>query len=334
VVPIAAKYVRISSVGIVGFLSFVVLRQSLQAIGRVGPIVLTIVLANLVNAGLNWVLIYGHLGLPPLGPVGSAWATVASRLLMGLGLVLLAWRDLSPHLESLRPEVLQLVPLWRMLRLGAPIGVQYTLEYGVFGIVGILMGGMGTDVMGAHQVTINLASITFMVPLGLSAAAAVLVGHAVGKGDRHEARRAAGAALTAGIAFMSLSAAALIAVPGLFARVYTNVESVLEIAMVLIPIAGVFQVFDAMQVVSIGILRGLGDTRTPMIINVLGFWMLGLPVGLYLGFRTPLGPAGFWWGLCVGLSVVGTFLLVRTQRRLQAEVQRVLVDGPQPQGMA
>ncbi|HUL70401.1 MAG TPA: MATE family efflux transporter [Gemmatimonadales bacterium] len=331
VVPLASEYARISSLGVVGFLAFVVLRQTLQALGRMRPIVAVIVIANLVNAGLNWILIYGHLGSPAFGTNGSAMATVVSRWVLALGLLGLAWRELEPRLVPVRTGILDWAPLKRLLALGAPIGVQYQLEYGVFGVVGMLMGIFGTEPMAAHQVALNLSSITFMVPMGVSAAAAVAVGHAIGRGDMDGARRAAGAALACGVGFMLLAGATLGLLPGPLARVYTGVPGVVTLAMQLIPIAAVFQVFDGIQVVSIGILRGLGDTRTPMLLNILGFWLLGLPTSLALGERFGFGPRGLWWGLVVGLIVVGTTLLLRVRHHLSREVRRITIEEAQLQ---
>jgi MATE family multidrug resistance protein len=230
------------------------------------------------------------------------------------------------HLHPFLPETLALRPLARMALLGGPIGVQWQLEYGVFAVVALMMGWLGTAAMAGHQIAINLASLTFMVPLGVSAAAAVLVGQAVGRGDAGEARGAARAALWCGVGFMAVSAVVLLAIPEALARMYTRDAGVLAVAGVLIPIAGVFQVFDGTQVVGSGILRGIGDTRAPMVVNLLGFWLIGLPVSLWLGFRTPLGPAGLWWGLVAGLAAVAVFLLLRIRTRMRRELARVVID--------
>jgi MATE family multidrug resistance protein len=326
VVPQAAAFARATVPGTLPFFVFVVLRQSLQSMERTRPIVLSILAANVVNAALNWVLIYGHLGSPPLGPVGSAWASTISRWLMAGALLALAWPELRPTLVPMRREALLARPLARMIRLGAPIGVQHTLEVGAFGTTALLMGLIGTVEMAGHEVAINLASMTFMVPLGVGSAGAVLVGQAIGRGDALGVRRAAGAAYACGIGFMCASALLFLVAPGWLARLYTEDRGVLAIAASLIPIAGVFQVFDGTQVVSSGILRGAGDTRAPMIVNVLGFWMIGLPVSVYLGFYAGTGPAGLWWGFVAGLAAVGAFLVLRVRVRLARTLRRVVID--------
>jgi MATE family multidrug resistance protein len=326
VVDLAAAYAAISIAGIIPFYYFTALRQSLQARKHVRSIVATMAVANIANIGLNYVWIFGKLGFPAMGVAGAAWATAVSRWLMLVLLLLGAWRLLKPHIVPLRVEIWEWAPLRRMIAIGAPIGAQMQLEYGVFAVVGIMMGWLGTYELAGHQVALNLASLTFMVPMGVSAAAAVLVGQAVGRGDAAEARRAAAAALTCGVGFMAVSAAVMLAIPGVLARAYTTDPMVAAIAATLIPIAGVFQVFDGTQVVAIGILRGVADTRTPMLVNILGYWLVGLPVSAALGFWLHLGPPGLWWGLTVGLMLVAVVLVWRVRRRLAGGVSRVQIE--------
>lgn len=328
VVPLAAEYARISIPGSLGLFAFTVLRQSLQAMHRVRPILITTVVANLLNILINWLLIYGHGGFPAMGAIGSAWSTMISRLFMALMLLVLAWPVLRGYVAPFRPAALEAGPLARLFLLGAPIGAQHQLEYGVFALVGLLMGVLGTTQVAAHQVALNLASLTFMVPLGLSAAAAVVVGHAVGRGDRQAATEASRAALYVSVGFMGITATTFLLFPALLAHAYTDAPEVLRIAVVLIPLAGVFQVFDGIQVTSIGLLRGLGDTRTPMITGILGFWLLGLPVSLFLCFKLGLGPAGLWWGLVLGLVAVAFFLVMRLRAKLEQPLRRVSVEMP------
>ncbi len=326
VVPLAATYARLVIPGVLPFLVYAVLRQTLQAMGRLRAIVITIVAANLLNVFLNWILVYGHLGVPPLGVAGSSIATTGSRWVMALVLLGLSWPALRHHLLPIRPEVLRLAPLGRMLRLGAPIGAQFELEYGAFGLTGVMMGRLGTNQMAGHQVALNLASLTYMVPLGVSAAVAVLVGQAVGRGDPLGARRSARTALMVGATFMLITATLFLTIPRSLAGLYTNADAVLVMAAALLPLAGIFQVFDGIQVVAGGVLRGLGDTRSPMIINVIGFWIVGIPSGLFLCFQAGMGARGLWWGLVFGLAAVAVILLGRVRHRLQARMGRVIID--------
>ena len=318
----AGTYVRVSILGVLPFLAFIVVRQSLQALGAVHAMVGVIVIANLVNAALNWVFVYGHMGSPALGAVGSAWATCVSRWLMALLLLLLGWRRLRGALMPWRPDSMARAPLLRMFALGLPIGLQQLMEMGAFSAIGVLMGVLGAREMAAHQIAINLASLTFMVPLGVGAAAAVRVGHAAGAGESERARESTRAALVCGVGFMALTGVFLLAAPRTIASWYTHEESVAALAGTLIPIAGVFQVFDGIQAVCAGVLRGLGDTRAPLAINLAGFWLAGLPVSVVLGFYTPLRAAGLWWGFVAALGAVAILLALRVRHRLAYPIVR------------
>ena len=324
-VAVAGPYVRVQWPSMVAFFFTIAFRQTLQALGHMRPVVITMVLANLVNAVLAWALVFGELGAPRLGTIGSGLATSIARWFMMLLLLALAWKDLAPRLRE-RVDALRWGPIGRMLMLGLPIGIQYELEYGVFGTVSLLMGHMGPVAAGAHQIAINIASLTFMVPLGVSSATSVLVGRAVGAGDAKAARRASLAGVFAGVAFMLTSACVLTLVPGVLAHAYTSDAAVVALAVTLIPIAAVFQVFDGVQVVSIGILRGLGDTRTPLVVNLIGYWGFALPLSLFLCYRMGLGPRGLWWGFVGGLGVVALILVVRAERRLGGNLKRLHVD--------
>lgn len=326
IIPLASAYSWIQIPGLLPYYAFVVLRQSLQAMQRTRPIVVTIVVVNLFNLVADIALVFGVGPVPEMGPIGSAWATTASRGLLFLVLLALAHRELKPVLGRLDRGAFALGALWRTARLGIPVGVQLELEIVAFSVIALVMGGLGTVQMAAHQVAINLASLTFMVPLGIGAAAAVRVGHAIGAGDGSGARRAGSAALLLGGGFMSLTAVAFIAVPGAFAAAYTSSEEVALLAALLIPVAGLFQVFDGLQVTAAGVLRGAGDTRAPMVVNLLGFWLFGLPASLVLAFPLGLGPQGLWLGLVVGLGAVAAFLLVRVARRFARPLVRVVVE--------
>jgi MATE family multidrug resistance protein len=327
VVAIASDYCTVSIPGLLPFFTFQVLKQTLQAMNRVREVVVTMVIANVVNALLNLVLIFGvdALGIPAMGAVGSAASTAIARWVMFLLLLRLAWPSLVPYLRPVRDAALARRPLLAMAAMGAPIGTQFMLEAGAFNAIAILMGWLGTTALAGHEIALNIASLTFMVPMGMGAAAATLVGQAIGAGDAARARRAASASLACGVGFMVLSAAVLLSVPHLLARAFTTEVGAAAMAATLIPLAGIFQVFDGTQVVSAGVLRGIGDTQAPVAVNLLGFWLLGVPTSLWLGFGRGMGAPGLWWGLVVGLAAVAAFLLVRVRVRFGREVRRVVV---------
>lgn len=249
---------------------------------------------------------------------------------MMLALLGIGWSLLRSSVRPLRKDALALAPLLRLVRVGAPIGVQQWLEFGVFGATGLLMGLVGTIAVASHQVALNMAALTFMVPLGVAQATAVLVGHAVGRGDSPGARRAAGAGLLVGAGFMVMTALLFLTLPGPLARIYSADAPVVALAALLIPIAGVFQVFDGIQVVAAGALRGVADTRVPMILTLVGFWVVGLPVSIALCFGLDRGPQGLWWGLALGIGAVSLLLLGRSRRRLGGDLRRVVIDQEDP----
>jgi MATE family multidrug resistance protein len=326
VVPRAQAFVHLSAPSMAATMLFVTLRQSLQAMKRTRGVVLAIVVANIVNLLLHEWLVSGRHVAPGWGANGSALAIAASRFTMLAALLAFAWHELAPVLRPWRRHVGEPRALLRTLRIGLPIGVQNSIEYITFALISVFAGWFGAHAIGGHQVAINLASLMYMVPLGVGSAASVLVGRAIGERDLSHARRVAASAILCGASFMALSACALLAWAAAFARAMTSVADVIAVATALIPIAGLFQVFDGVQVVSAGALRGAGDTRAPVVANVLGFWLIGIPVSLLLGFRAGLGVTGLWWGFVAGLAAVAVFLVMRVRRLLSRPVERVWVD--------
>jgi MATE family multidrug resistance protein len=242
---------------------------------------------------------------------------------MALGVAALGWPALAPSWRRHTPGVWTLKPYLRLLSLGAPIGVQIGLEMWVFTTAAMIIGSMGTVQMSAHQVAITLASTSFMVPLGIGAAAATRVGNAIGRGDPLGAQRAAGMAVALGALVMTVSAVAFWTVPQLLARIFTNQAETAAVAAQLLPIAAFFQIFDGVQAVGCGVLRGVADTRIAAVINFVGYWILGLPVGIWLGFSLGWGPRGVWWGLTLGLAVVAVLVVARIVWRFRTGIERV-----------
>ncbi|HEX4966185.1 MAG TPA: MATE family efflux transporter [Thermoanaerobaculia bacterium] len=323
VVPAAAAYAHAILWGSLPYLLFVVLRQTLQAMSVVRPAMVAIVLGNLANALGNYVLIFGHFGSPALGVPGSAYSTSIARWVMFLYLLAASRRTLAPFWRGFTREAVALRGHLLMLRLGVPIGLHNSVELLVFSTVALLMGRMGVRELAGHQIAINLASLSFMVPLGISGAAATRVGNAIGRGDMPGVRRAAAATLLLGGGVMIVFAALYAAFPEPLARLYTPDPAVIAMAAALLPIAAVFQVFDGVQVVAAGVLRGSADTTFPAGIALVGFWVVGLPAGWALAFPGGLGPRGLWWGLTIGLLVVMGLFLARIGYRFRGAVGRV-----------
>ena len=308
----AQSYMAILGLGALPLLLYATFRRYLQGIHTVRPVMVALVTANLVNAFGNWVLIWGRFGLPALGINGSAWATVGARVYMaaflGVAIVRVHRRRGEAHMRV--PFAFDAARVRRLLALGLPAAAQLTLEVGVFAAVSALAGTLDPVSLGAHQIALNIAALAFMVPLGLSSAAAVRVGHAVGAGDRHRAVHAGWTAFAVGAAITGLVGISFIVAPLPMLRAFTGDPQLLSTGVGLLSIAAAFQLFDGTQAVATGVLRGIGDTRTPMVMNVIGHWVLGLPVGWALCFRAGWGVAGLWVGLSIGLIFVAVVLTV------------------------
>ncbi|HED66815.1 MAG TPA: MATE family efflux transporter [Planctomycetes bacterium] len=329
VVEVAAPFTHVLLVGFPPFLAFIAFRQVLQAMHLLRPLLFCVFFTNLLNVGLDWMLIGGHLGAPAMGALGSAWATVASRWMMVLLLPLVAGEDLMRVLRIPVRGIFDSRALGRMLRLGLPIGVQWFGEIGAFASVAVMMGNLGEVDLAGHQVAMTLASTSFMVPLGISMAASIRVGNAIGRGDPVGARASARVGLLAGVGVMLCFGALFLLVPGILARLLTDLPAVLAVAATLVPLAGLFQVFDGTQVVAVGILRGIGDTRVPMLLHLVGFWGLAIPLGWWLAFvrPDPLGATGLWYGLIAGLALVAVCQFARLRILLMRDLQRIVIDS-------
>jgi MATE family multidrug resistance protein len=301
-------------------LLYFALRRYLQAMNRVTPIMFALVTANLVNVAGNWILVYGHFGAPAMGAEGSGWATCISRIYMVLVLVIYLLYDAARRRTGLfdAPLALDFKRIGELVRLGLPAAMQISLEVGVFAAATALIATLDTLSLAAHQIAINVASFTYMVPLGISSAAAVRVGQALGRGDVHAAGRAGWTAMGLGAAFMAGAGVVLVTVPQYVARVFTTDRAVIRTAVSLLAVAAAFQLFDGLQTVATGALRGTGDTRTPMLCHMLLYWLLGLPLGYVLCFVLGWGAVGLWVGLCLALILIGSVLLAVWTRKVHA----------------
>jgi MATE family multidrug resistance protein len=287
-------------------------RRYLQAIGLVRPVMVTLLVANVFNAVANWALIYGHLGFPALGTDGAAWATFVARVVMAVVPIgAIVWHDVRHHAGT---------PVWRvrkrpiaadlttLLRLGVPAMLQMVFEVGGFAVASSMAASQKPAAIAAHQVSLELAGLAFMVPLGIASAAAVRVGHAVGRRDGPGAEHAGWAAILMGTAAMTTTALAFLVLPRLLIGLFTRDPDVIATGVWLLAVGAVFAVFDGVQVIATGALRGLGETRRPMLWNLVAYWGLGLPIGWSLAFVAGWGVVGIWIGLSTSLIVVGTAL--------------------------
>jgi len=317
VLAMAAPYVRTVTVSFLPLLLYAAFRRYLQAMNIVRPITVALVSANLVNAAVNWVLIYGHLGFPALGTTGAAWATVLSRVYMA-GMLVVAIAVSSPARRMALAGMSRRVEwpaIRKLIALGGPSGLQIVLEVGVFAAASALAGRLAPAALAAHQIALNLWSFVFMVPLGLNAAGAVRVGQAVGRRDPEGVRRAGWTALALGAVFTTTCAIVFLAAAHPLVAAFSKDADVLATGASLLAIAGLCLIFDGTQGISTGILRGLGETRIPMLTNLAGHWLVGLPLGYTACFVLGWGVRGLWTGLASGLVIVGIVLLATWCRR-------------------
>jgi multidrug resistance protein, MATE family len=309
-------YTNALTVGLFPLLLYFAVRRCLQAMNMVRPVALALVTANIVNAVANWVLIYGKWGFRPMGTVGSGWSTAIARVYMAAVLIgYLFWYDRKHRTDLLKTPVdIDLGRIKQLIALGMPAALQFTLESGVFAAVTALIARLGAVPLATHQIALNTVAFTYMVPLGISSAAAVRVGQALGRRDARAASAAGGTAIFIGAAFMTFASVLLLVFPRWIARIYTIDETVIRKATALLAAGAAFQLFDGIQSVATGALRGAGDTRTPMLCHFTAYWLIGLPLGAWLCFRRNWGALGLWIGLSLALILIGIVLLMVWRR--------------------
>jgi MATE family multidrug resistance protein len=327
---LTAPYVGVVSWGLLPLLLYAAFRRYLQGMSLVRPVSIALVSANLVNIAANWVLIYGHFGMSAMGVRGAAWATNLSRAYMAAVLLgaILAHDGRTGRRLRRGVTAVSWSRVRRLVTLGLPAALQVTLEIGVFAAATALAGRLDPVALASHQIALNVAAFVFMVPLGFASAAAVLVGQHVGRRDVLGAGRAGWTALVAIAGFMLVVAAVFLLAPRPLLIAFTRDAGVIAVGTRLLAVAAVFQLFDGLQVVGTGVLRGIGDTRTPMMWNLAGHWFGGLPIGYYLCFSVGLGVVGLWVGLSVGLTTVGVVLVGVWRRRARAMIAGQAVSGP------
>jgi MATE family multidrug resistance protein len=309
---LATSFVHAQIPSIPFFLGSTALSRYLQNREHVRQTVVVMAVANLVNALAAWALIYGHFGAPQLGVTGAGIATAATR--MASALTLVAWtRAFRLHEGAWAPFGAHAFA-WRnqreILALGIPIAFQTCTEMWAFGFANYIAGPLGASQLAAHQIAMQFASITFMIPLGISQAVTIRAGNLIGAGDLGAATRAGWLGIAGSAAFMALAAATFILGRDVLPHAFTRDAAVIAACAAILPIAGAFEIFDGTQAAACGMLRGMGRPMPATLANIAGYWVIALPVGGYLALRTPLGLRGLWIGLLLGLIVVAVALVL------------------------
>ena len=313
VVEQASSYTKIIALSIMPAMLFHTYKQFIEGFSMMKPAMIIAIVANIVNGFTNWVFIYGNLGMPALGLNGAGWATFSSRVFMAFVIMLYVMNkeyfkqyDINFHFKKVNFPVVK-----KILLVGLPSGFQYFFEVGAFAFAVIMIGWLGTNPLAAHQIAINLASITFMAVLGISAAGGIRVGNEVGKKDIFEVRRAGFTAIIMGASIMFICGIIFITFNKFLPTLYIDDAAVVKIASSLLIIAAIFQVSDGTQGVGIGVLRGLMDVKIPTLITFVAYWVIALPIGYVLGFIFNFGVQGVWVGLLLGLTASATMLTIR-----------------------
>lgn len=315
-VPTAASYVHVQIPSLPFMMVYFVLKQYLLAQGIVKPVMWIALGSNLFNACANWVLIFGHFGMPALGATGAGLATALTQVLMLIALI--AWMKRHdqplPRLDTWRWWPAPRAGIARIAVLGLPISIQLGLDLWIWQITTLLAGRLGPVPLAAHTIVLLVASAVFMVPLGLSMAAVSRVGNLIGAGERDQAQRVAWLSLTVAAGIMAVAAVGMWLGRGWLTGLFTFDREVILLGAAIFPIAALFQVFDGVQVAGSGVLRGMGKTRPAAVFNLLGYYGLALPLGAWLALGLGQGLAGLWWGLCAGLAAIAILFVVWVAR--------------------
>jgi multidrug resistance protein, MATE family len=322
---LASTFVMVQVPTAFGFLVFTITRQYLAARGLVAPALWVVLVVNVLNVGLTWWLVFGGFGLPALGVVGAGLASGGVRVLLPallLGLTFAGGLH-RPAWIAWGRESFDWKRIARIAWLGLPVGLHFGLEVWAFQIATLLAGKLGEVPLGAHAIVLNLSSLSFMLPLGVSLAASVRVGNLIGAGDEVGARRAARLALLLGAGVMSLFGAGFFLLRWQLPRLYGAEPGVRILCAHVLPVAAAFQILDGTQVVSSGILRGLGRTKPAAFFNLFGYYLFALPLAYELAVRRGWGLTGVWWGLASGLLFVATGMLVMVLPRAAYRTKRV-----------
>lgn len=313
VVKEAIPYLQVLSLSVIPFILFQTYRQFLEGLSIPHPPMYVAIFANILNAFANWVLIYGNLGLPAMGLFGAGVATTITRWTISLTLLyfVLNYKKVQVYKPTIKIKKIDFTLVKKLVNIGLPSGFQYFLEVAAFTFAAIMLGWMGKAQLAAHQIAINLASITYMIILGISSAGTIRVGEAVGQKNITQIRRAGFSAIGIATLLMICFGISFIIFRNFFPTLYIKEKEVITIASQLLIVAALFQIFDGLQATGIGVLRGLTDTKIPMLISFASYWIIGIPISVVLGFYFELGAVGIWIGLLVGLALLGITLLYR-----------------------
>ncbi|MCE7053821.1 MATE family efflux transporter [Algoriphagus sp. AGSA1] len=313
VVDLTIPYLFIITSSLLPFMIFQSFKQLAEGVSQTKQAMYVTVICNLVNVFLNWVLIYGNLGAPAMGLNGAGLATLISRVMMPVMMGFYVMKSARYSVFDLKLGIgkLRLLLLDKILKIGIPTGFQYIFEVSAFSAAAIMMGWIGVNALAAHQIAINLASVSYMMVSGLSTAGMIRVSNQIGRGDFKTMREAGMVVFGMTLVFMSITGLIFILMRSYLPTLYIDNEEVVALSASLLIIAGMFQLSDGIQVAGLGVLRGLEDVKFPTLITLVAYWVIGLPLGYFLAFQLDMAEKGIWYGLLLGLSVTAVVLFYR-----------------------
>lgn len=313
VVKLTIPYLYIITASLLPFMIFQTFKQFAEGLSQTKQAMYVTILCNLVNVFLNWVLIYGKLGAPEMGLNGAGLATLISRVMMPIAMGLYVMRSKRYHVFNLKLgiEKLRFLLINRILKIGVPTGFQFIFEVSAFSAAAIMMGWIGVNALAAHQIAINLASISYMMVSGLSTAGMIRVSNQIGRGNFKRMREAGMVVFGMVLIFMSITGLLFIILRFYLPTLYIDNNEVVTLSASLLVVAGLFQLSDGVQVAGLGVLRGLEDVKFPTLITLVAYWVISLPLGYFLAFEIGLAEKGIWYGLLIGLSVTAVVLFYR-----------------------
>jgi len=319
----ASSYMKVLGFSMLPLMLFQSYRQFAEGVSFLKPAMIITLLANIVNILANWIFIYGNLGAPALGLTGAGIATISSRTFMAVALMVVIKKSakMKRYDPFLSYRKIDFPMMRRLLAIGIPAGFQYFFEVSAFAASSVMVGWMGTVALAAHQIALNLASISFMVAMGISSAATIRVSNAVGKKDIHGTRLAGFTATFLCAGFMAAAGLIFILFRFFLPTLYITEKEVIDISATLLVIVAFFQISDGTQAVGLGILRGLTDMKIPTLITLAAYWIMGLPSGYILAFRFDMGIYGIWYGLLISLTSSALLMMLRFNAKSKKQVE-------------
>ncbi|MCK5162824.1 MAG: MATE family efflux transporter [Desulfobacula sp.] len=318
----ASIYMKVLGLSMLPLMLFQSYRQFAEGVSFLKPAMIITLLANIVNILANWIFIYGNLGVAPLGLTGAGIATISSRTFMAVTLMIVIKK--SSRMKRFDPTLnyrkIDFPMMRRLLAIGIPAGFQYFFEVSAFAASSVMIGWMGTIELAAHQIALNLASISFMVAMGISSAATIRVSNAVGRKDIYGTRMAGFSAALLCAVFMAMAGVVFILFRFFLPSLYISEKNVIDISASLLVIVAFFQVSDGTQAVGLGILRGMTDMKIPTLITLAAYWLMGLPSGYFMAFKLDMGIYGVWYGLLISLTASGLFMMIRFNAKSKKKV--------------